>query len=79
MASAAAIDSDSSATTGGGDSSPVSCSAVVGFFRRDPNPVVDPKEIWGQVSRIRDRCYDFLYIFAEIFGETIGVFDSKQS
>jgi hypothetical protein len=26
-----------------------------------------------------DRCYDFLNIFAEKFGEKIGVFDSKQS
>jgi hypothetical protein len=24
-------------------------------------------------------CYDFLNIFAEFFGEKIGVFDSKQS
>jgi hypothetical protein len=27
----------------------------------------------------RDRCYDFLNIFAENFSEKIGVFDSKQS
>jgi hypothetical protein len=27
----------------------------------------------------RDRCYDFLNIFAEKFSEKIGVFDSKQS
>jgi hypothetical protein len=27
----------------------------------------------------RDRCYDFLNIFAKIFSEKIGVFDSKQS
>jgi hypothetical protein len=27
----------------------------------------------------RDRCYDFLNIFAEKIGEKIGVFDSKQS
>jgi hypothetical protein len=27
----------------------------------------------------RDRCYDYLNIFAEKFGEKIGVFDSKQS
>jgi hypothetical protein len=27
----------------------------------------------------RDRCYDFLNIFAEKFCEKIGVFDSKQS
>jgi hypothetical protein len=26
-----------------------------------------------------DRCYDFLNIFAEFFGEKIGFFDSKQS
>jgi hypothetical protein len=28
---------------------------------------------------IRDRCYDFLNIFAQKFGEKNGVFDSKQS
>jgi hypothetical protein len=28
---------------------------------------------------IWDRCYDFLNIFAENFGEKIGVFDLKQS
>jgi hypothetical protein len=28
---------------------------------------------------IRDRCYDFKNIFAEKFGEKIGIFDSKQS
>jgi hypothetical protein len=27
----------------------------------------------------RDRCYDYLNIFAEKFSEKIGVFDSKQS
>jgi hypothetical protein len=27
----------------------------------------------------RDRCYDFLNIFAEKFSEKIGVFDIKQS
>jgi hypothetical protein len=27
----------------------------------------------------RDRCYDFLNIFAEKFSEKIGVFNSKQS
>jgi hypothetical protein len=27
----------------------------------------------------RDRCYDFLNIFAEKFSEKIGVFDLKQS
>jgi hypothetical protein len=27
----------------------------------------------------RDRCYDFLNIFAEKFSKKIGVFDSKQS
>jgi hypothetical protein len=27
----------------------------------------------------RDRCYDFLNIFAEKFSENIGVFDSKRS
>jgi hypothetical protein len=27
----------------------------------------------------RDRCYDFLNIFAEKFGEKNGIFDSKQS
>jgi hypothetical protein len=34
-----------------------------------------------QIGRIfaRDRCYDFLNIFAEKFSEKIGVFDSKQS
>jgi hypothetical protein len=26
-----------------------------------------------------DRCYDFLNIFADIYGEKISVFDSKQS
>jgi hypothetical protein len=26
-----------------------------------------------------DRCYDFKNIFAEIFSEKIGVFDSKQA
>jgi hypothetical protein len=31
------------------------------------------------VTRTRDRCYDFLNIFAEKFSEKIGVFDSKQS
>jgi hypothetical protein len=32
------------------------------------------------VSRVtRDRCYDFLNIFAKKFSEKIGVFDSKQS
>jgi hypothetical protein len=31
----------------------------------------------GRVTR--DRCYDFLNIFAEKFIEKIGVFDSKQS
>jgi hypothetical protein len=25
-----------------------------------------------------DRCYDFLNIFAEFFGEKIGAFDTKQ-
>jgi hypothetical protein len=30
-----------------------------------------------QISK--DRCYDFINIFAEKFGEKIGVFDSKQS
>jgi hypothetical protein len=27
----------------------------------------------------RDRCYDYLNIFAKNFGEKIDVFDSKQS
>jgi hypothetical protein len=31
------------------------------------------------VNATRDRCYDFLNIFAEKFCEKIGVFDSKQS
>jgi hypothetical protein len=31
----------------------------------------------GRVTR--DRCYDFLNIFAEKFSKKIGVFDSKQS
>jgi hypothetical protein len=32
------------------------------------------------ISRVtRDRCYDYLNIFAKKFGEKIGVFDSKQS
>jgi hypothetical protein len=30
-------------------------------------------------SVARERCYDFLNIFAEKFGEKIGVFDLKQS
>jgi hypothetical protein len=30
------------------------------------------------VPRPRDRCYDFLNIFAEKFSEKIGVFYSKQ-
>jgi hypothetical protein len=30
-------------------------------------------------SVARDRCCDFLNIFAENLGETIGVFDIKQS
>jgi hypothetical protein len=33
----------------------------------------------GKRIKIRDRCYDFLNIFAEKFGEKNGVFDSKQS
>jgi hypothetical protein len=32
-----------------------------------------------QTRIFRDRCYDFLNILAEKFGEKIGVFDSKQS
>jgi hypothetical protein len=31
-----------------------------------------------KVIPTRDRCYDFLNIFAEFFGEKIGVFDSKN-
>jgi hypothetical protein len=31
------------------------------------------------ITVTRDRCYDFLNIFAEKFCEKIGVFDSKQS
>jgi hypothetical protein len=27
----------------------------------------------------RDRCYDFLNVFAESFGEKNGIFDLKQS
>jgi hypothetical protein len=34
-------------------------------------PVPRQKVIW-------DRCYDFLNIFAQNFGEKIGVFDLKQ-
>jgi hypothetical protein len=30
-------------------------------------------------SVTRDRCYDYLKIFAEKFGDKIGIFDSKQS
>jgi hypothetical protein len=34
----------------------------------------------SSVDRVtRDRCYDFLNIFAKIFGENIGIFDLKQS
>jgi hypothetical protein len=33
----------------------------------------------GGPNQVRDRCYDFKNIFAEKFGEKIGVFDSKQS
>jgi hypothetical protein len=36
-------------------------------------------EILFEKKLPRDRCYDFLNIFAEKFSEKIGVFDSKQS
>jgi hypothetical protein len=32
-----------------------------------------------ETAQSRDRCYDFLNIFAEIFRKKIGVFASKQS
>jgi hypothetical protein len=31
------------------------------------------------VRSSRDRCYDFVNLFAEKFSEKIGVFDSNQS
>jgi hypothetical protein len=37
-----------------------------------PGHFFEKLPFWG-------RCYDFLNIFAEKFGEKIGVFDSKQS
>jgi hypothetical protein len=33
----------------------------------------------AKIRPIWDRCYDFLNIFAEKFGEKIRIFDSKQS
>jgi hypothetical protein len=59
----------------------------LGGFTRIPTPTRSLKmsdfetklfNVW-QISGTRDRCYDFLNIFAEKFGEKIGVFDSKQS
>jgi hypothetical protein len=40
------------------------------FVIHNPRLFHDPKT--------RDRCYDFLNIFAEKFSEKIGVFDTKQ-
>jgi hypothetical protein len=34
---------------------------------------------WGKKSVTRDRCYDFLNIFAKKIGEIFCVFVSKQS
>jgi hypothetical protein len=36
------------------------------------DPLLPEKRAFGQP---RDRCYDFLNIFAEKFGEKIGVFN----
>jgi hypothetical protein len=33
----------------------------------------------GRSRVTRDRCYDFLNIFAEKFSKKISIFDSKQS
>jgi hypothetical protein len=37
------------------------------------------KPVSANLYRTRERCYDFLNIFAEKFSEKMGIFDSKQS
>jgi hypothetical protein len=39
---------------------------------------VSPSNRFSGGLKNRDRCYEFLNIFAEKFSEKIGVFDSKQ-
>jgi hypothetical protein len=46
-------------------------------FKNIPKTGVLGKQIHQLLTR--DRCYDFLNIFAEKFCEKNGVFDSKQS
>jgi hypothetical protein len=47
-------------------------------YRHDSGMYIDcPVSRLNNRLRIRDRCYDFLNIFAEKIGEKIGVSDSK--
>jgi hypothetical protein len=60
----------------------MSAAIIIWFLHRAINKLRQPRgnRLMSFTNRAtRERCYDFLNIFAEKFNEKIGVFYSKQS